>query len=72
MKHYLILILSAISILLIFSELNYQRALQAAKDSEGTDSAIEISMLQYGFNIDAMDNHEPVIGEKIIALLITL
>ena len=48
------------------AEINYQRALQLARESEGTDAAIESAMRERGYDIDALAP-EPSIWEKVRA-----
>jgi len=50
------------------AETNYQNAIYNTKLSAFTDSEIEYSMKQYGFEIDANDTTKISLGEKIVAL----
>ena len=49
------------------AETNYQRAIHAAKNSEGTDAAIEESMRGFGFEKDSME--EITFTDKIAAII---
>lgn len=62
----IILLLTAI--LLSFAQLNYECAIEAAINSEGSDIAIENAMYQYGFNVEALDPNEPTTTDKVKAL----
>lgn len=53
----------------ISAQLNYLSAMQDARQSIGTDSAIEDAMALHGFNVDAMDNTPITFGQKLAALL---
>lgn len=65
----LVLVLTAaVAIVLLAAQLNYKMAINSAKNSEGSDMAIENAMYQYGFNIDATDCSEPTLLTKIQAL----
>lgn len=59
-----ILFISAI--ILIGAEVNYQSANIAAKNSEGTDLAIEQALSLYGFNLSW--DEEPTMIQKIVAV----
>lgn len=59
------LILS-ILIVLSFAQLNYQCAIEASINSEGSDIAIETAMYQYGFNLAW--HEEPTLTDKVKAL----
>ena len=59
-----ILFISAI--ILIGAEVNYQSANIAAKNSEGTDLAIEQALSLYGFNLSWYE--EPTMIQKIVAV----
>ena len=65
----LFLITISIGIVLLMAEINYKAAIQASCNSEGSDIAIEETMLKYGFNIDANEIIQPNMIEKIKALL---
>lgn len=49
------------------AELNYAKAIKAAKSSEGTDLAIESTMAQYGFK--KAWHEEITLLDKVSALL---
>lgn len=49
------------------ADINYQCALRLARESEGTDAAIEAAMRERGFDMDALAP-EPNIWEKVKAL----
>jgi hypothetical protein len=59
MKKITIIIAALIITFCFAAQLNYLAALQDAKNSEGTDSAIEDAMYLHGFNVDAMSS-EPI------------
>lgn len=72
LKHSIMVAASLIGMFtLIFgcAELNYNRAINAASfHSDGTDAGIEQTMIQYGFNIEALDPTEPSMVIKVKAL----
>lgn len=60
------IILLLIAIVLTFAQLNYDSAIEAAKQSEGTDLAIVEALSAYGFELDWYE--EPTTTDKIKAL----
>jgi hypothetical protein len=68
MKKLIFLAFTAIIVIVLASEFNYARAVKKAKESEGTDLAIEMAMAEYGFYIDAMDTSTPNPVTKLRAL----
>ena len=68
MKKLIFLAFTAIIVIVLASEFNYARAVKKAKESEGTDLAIEMAMADYGFYIDAMDTSTPNPVTKLRAL----
>lgn len=55
-----------IAVILSAAELNYKCAIEAAKQSEGSDIAIVEALSNYGFNLDWYE--EPTTTDKIKAL----
>ena len=66
-KLLLSILLLIIAVILSFAQLNYECALQEARESEGSDSAIEQAMAQRGFNL-TWYAPEPTTIQKVKAL----
>lgn len=69
MKKLLIIIFALSITFCLAAQLNYLAALQDARQSEGTDQAIEDAMLLHGFKVDAMDSNPIDFSTKLAALL---
>lgn len=71
MKACLFIIVCVVCGVLLAAETNYLMAVNAAENCEGTDLAIEETMSEYGFSVDAFDD-EPSMSAKVTALRNTL
>lgn len=47
---------------------NYVNALMAASNSCGSDSCIVDAMAEHGFSVDALDQEDPTMSVKVVAL----
>ena len=64
-------ILQVHDVLRLDAELNYRIALNACKESEGSDQAICDTMLLYGFDLKGDPFYQPTDFEKVNALKTT-
>jgi hypothetical protein len=68
MKKLSIIIAALVLTYCVAAQLNYLAAMQDARQSIGTDSAIEEAMQLHGYNVDAMDSTPITFGQKLAAL----
>lgn len=61
-----IILVNIVSFIIIAADINYQKAVQSASYSEGTDQAIETVMSKYGFDKDWQHKYTTI--EKVEAL----